>query len=148
MQVRTRIVQLGFLLGTAALSAAVLLQFMPVFIVGTMMIVLICHEFAHWVTAQLFDGRTLTPVVIPLFIMAIGIVRVRGLGPEGKAATAISGPICGVLIALGLCIAVLAFATPGLVVFPLGSLLFELYSATFGSDGRTYRHLRRQLNAQ
>lgn len=130
---------------SAAASAAVLYTvYPPVFVLCTM-IVVVAHEFGHWWYGRKHSSAAL-PIFIPGVIFVVGMTMVVPIDDLDKmiqiyAAGPIAGMIAGtIILAIGV-----AIANASVILSSISLACCELYSITFGSDGR---RIKRTLQAQ
>jgi hypothetical protein len=125
-------------------SAGLLLLFYPPVAAGMAMAVVIAHEYAHYFSAILQGGKPVPPYFIPLGVGVLGITWVRKLphlSRRSRRYIIFSGPAAGMITATSLLPFAIAYGTPTLVLGVIFMLAFEIYAATFGSDGKKLRHL-------
>lgn len=105
--------------------------------------VLIMHEFGHYIMGWASGGDAYMPLFIPFIIFTVGITRIKNLKEEFKPIVAIAGPLLGSAVALALMFLALAIGESVIALFMLGTLGFELFAATVGSDGKRFRKTRK-----
>lgn len=129
--------------GSAAGSAGVLYFIWGTWFAAATVLVIVVHEFGHWVVARHYGADTGYVIFIPLGLFIVAATQVMNLADEFKAKVAMAGPIFGTIMALilGLCILILALEH---LFFPaLMLLIFEVLGFFVGSDAKKYRHARR-----
>lgn len=126
---------------TAAASAAVLYAVYPPALVLCTMIVVIAHEFGHWWYGRKYS-RAALPLFIPLGIMVVGLTMVYPVDSLSEQIQIYSaGPFAGMLAGAFLLIGGLIVMSTGVILSSLSLLGCELYSITYGSDGRRIRRI-------
>lgn len=134
------IYEIGWMLGSAAFAASLMLFVWAPYVVGMLMLVIIFHEMAHYYTAKATGHGAYLPFFIPLGFAALGGTYIKDL-PEGSALayTAAAGPLGGAFVGAAMAIvSILINFPPGMV---LGFFLagFELFNLGLGSDGKKLR---------
>lgn len=131
---------------TACATAAVLYYLLPFWLGLMILTVLVLHEFGHYFAA--YGQRKLPdlPIFIPLIFTVIGMTRVHGM-PMDEAGQIILlwGPLVGLIVAAAFLIAAILTTGLGSAMFiaAVWMIVFQIYSATLGSDGRKFWRIRR-----
>lgn len=134
--------QATYCVGTAAATAAVLWWFLPLWLAVCSLLVVISHEFGHYFSAILQKDVAYLPFFLHIIIGVLGGTFVDDT-PEHALRNALAGPAVGMLVALAIAVgAALAGFWPAFWA-ALWMLIFQLYSATLGGDGRKYRRFKR-----
>ena len=134
---RSFAIQNTYFIGTAVAAGMLLAGFYPPMVAMATMGVIVAHELGHYLVALALSQSPKLPFFIPIGIGVIGATYVDGT--DHRSAIAIAGPIAG-LIACHI-IAGIGFSTnnTALVVVAVALMFWELFSATLGKDGHTYR---------
>lgn len=142
---KSHAVQAVYFTSTLAFSAFVLNFFLPSWMAAMILGVLVVHEFAHFFTAVRSGRQTYLPFFIPWIYGVIGATRVKGHEPVSDQKIALAGPKMGAVVCAG------AMATCAYLGFWPGfwvaawMLASQIYSGTFGGDGRRYRRAKAHL---
>ena len=135
-------------IGTAAASAALLYWTLPVWLAAAVMAVVIAHEFGHYfVAAQLGQNPSL-PFFIAFFIGVLGGTHVKGRDDAALQHVALAGPMIGALVSIAIIIGAMFAGFIPLAWAGFWLLVFQVWSGTFGSDGRRYRRHRNAVQIQ
>lgn len=103
-------------------------------------LILLSHEFAHYVYGKSYGGQSYYPFIIPLPFIFIGLTIVRNLDEQSKAYTALSGMFYGALASL-----LILLNNIIIPIFPFYIFLFIIfweffYNYFIGTDGKTYKN--------
>lgn len=131
---------------SAAATAAVLYYLLPFWLGLMILTVLILHEFGHYFAAYLQRQVPDLPIFIPLVFTVFGMTRVHGMPMDERGQIILLwGPLVGLLAAIAFLIAAIIIAEIGSAMFiaAVWMIVFQLYSATLGSDGRKFWRIRR-----
>jgi hypothetical protein len=108
-------------------------------------LVLLCHELGHYFIAKKEGASPSLPIFFPLPFVAIAITRIKNLSLKSKKKVSISGPIFGFITALILFLLNIVFSYTSSIM--LLSLMFgELVFNYIGTDGKKYRHAKKELS--
>lgn len=136
--------EIGLCLGTAAFTAVAMWWFLPLWLAGSYLAVLMVHEMAHYLTALRLGMEVDLPVFIPLIIAVFGFTHMKfGTDLSKLRKVALAGPIAGGVVAVVLAAVAYIYAMMPMFWACLWLLAFQVFGATFGSDGRKYRFFRR-----
>lgn len=131
--------QAALSIASAAGTAAVLYAFYPLVAVVAITLVLITHEGGHVIAATATGTKSSLPVFVPASVVAFGftiVVKSRGLR---RFLIYASGPLSGLLAALGLMFLGWVMAIANLVRIGAALTFWESASLTVGGDGRKMR---------
>jgi hypothetical protein len=154
-KIKNGAMQLGWFVGTVAVSAAVLYYLVPVWLGMLILGVLIVHELAHFGTSQAQGHHAKLPFFIPYGIGITGMTHMPWLFKvtevkDMKAArnAVAAGPFAGLLLCLivGLASLMVGFTPGAWAALWLG--LYQAYGVTLGSDGRKIRRINRGIKDQ
>ena len=103
-------------------------------------LILLSHEFAHYLYGKSYGGQAYYPLIIPLPFILIGLTIVRNLTNEAKAYTALSGMFYGALASLLILLnnIIIPIFSPYLFLFIIFWEFF--YNYFIGTDGKTYKN--------
>jgi hypothetical protein len=136
--------QAGYSLGTAAATAAVLYAMLPIWLGVVILAVVVAHEFGHYFSALNLGQNPLLPFFIPLIYGVLGGTTVKGKDPVSLQSVALAGPMVGAIVSVLVMIVGAAIAMTPMVWAAFWMLLFQVWSGTFGADGRRYRRHRNE----
>lgn len=133
---------------TAAASAAVLYGFYPLSIVLYILLVVIAHELGHWSRGGRVTKVSL-PLIVPLGPIVVGMTPMYPTSDyEEMTFIYEGGPRWGMMAAAFLVALYTIFPSYFLLLTALSLSLNELYSITFGSDGRRIKKMRRLMRKE
>lgn len=124
---------------SATLAGVAMALLFPIWAVLLILLVIVTHEFAHYLTAHAVGAKAEMPIFVPLGFGVLGITRIRGLNQATRRQVAIAGPIAGMSVALAVALCAVLAGFPAVAVAALCAGGYEAYAATFGSDGRKFR---------
>jgi len=135
----------AYLFVSLAASAAVLWWFLPLWVAAVMLAVTIAHEFGHYFKAVYHGSDAWLPFFVPLVFGLYGAVYVATDEAAERVKFVLAGAPVGAFIALAIAIgcAITSFM-PG-VWLACWQIIFQLFSGTWGSDGRKYRRCRKEM---
>lgn len=139
-------VEAAITVATAAATAAVLYYLLPLWLGLMILTTLALHEFGHYFAAVGQRKQPDLPLFIPLIFTVIGVTRVHGMPmDESGQIILLWGPLVGILVAAAFLLAAILVAEIGSAMFiaAVWMIVFQLYSATLGSDGRKFWRIRR-----
>lgn len=139
---RKRRSNLVWTIGSTVATAGVMYTIAPLWATGLCILVLLTHEFGHYLLAYGVGGDPATPVLIPILIGAIGVTRVRklsSLSSRKRRYLFLAGPTAGTAVAIALLPVAIVLRSPSLTSALSLAMLFELASGTVGSDGKRWR---------
>ena len=131
--------QTTYCVGTAAATAAVLYAMLPVWLGMVILAIVAAHEFGHYFMAATLGQDPLLPFFIPLIYGVLGGTTVKGKDPLHLMNVALAGPMVGSIVSIIIMIAAFAMGFLPMVWAAFWMLLFQVWSGTFGADGRRYR---------
>lgn len=131
--------QATYCLGTAAATAAVLYAMLPLWLGAVIMLIVAAHEFGHYFAALRLDQMPMLPFFIPLVYGVLGGTTVKGKDPRHLQSVALAGPMIGALISVVIIMISIAIKFTPMAWASFWMLLFQVWSGTFGADGRRYR---------
>jgi len=136
--------EVGLCLGTAAVTAVAMWWFLPLWLAGSYLAVLMIHEMAHYLTALRLGMEVDLPVFVPLIIAVFGFTHMKfGNDLSKLRKVALAGPIAGMAAATILAVLAYVYAMMPMFWACLWLLAFQIWGALLGSDGRKYRAFRR-----
>jgi len=136
--------QSAYCLGTAAATAAVLYAMLPLWLGAVIMIIVAAHEFGHYFAAAKTGQMPLLPFFIPLIYGVLGGTTVKGKDPNHLQSVALAGPMVGSIVSIILMMISIAMRFTPMAWASFWMLLFQVWSGTFGADGRRYRRHRNE----
>jgi hypothetical protein len=136
--------RLALSVATALGTAAVVYALFPGLVGVVAISILFSHELGHIVAGILAGGEASPPVYIPLGWILLGVSKIKGLSDRSRPWVAMAGPGAGVMMALVLMSIAWWTGNVPLAWMAAAGLVFELYAATFGSDGRKFRAWRKR----
>jgi hypothetical protein len=143
-KIKSPLMQVGWFMGTIALSAAIMLAFYPVWLIVMLLAVLIAHEMGHFGAAKLLGAKSKLPFFIPLGPLVMGATWVQTRKRTNEIAViSMAGPFAGFLVAAAMFIALALVGSNIGAIFAVGLASREVLSATIGSDGRRFRKAKK-----
>ena len=131
--------QTTYCVGTAAATAAVLYAMLPIWLGIVILAIVAAHEFGHYFSALSLGQNPLLPFFIPLIYGVLGGTTVKGKDPIHLMTVALAGPMVGSIVSVIVMITALAMGFTPMLWAAFWMLLFQVWSGTFGADGRRYR---------
>ncbi len=131
--------QATYCIGSAAATAAVLYAMLPLWLGMLIMIIVAAHEFGHYFAAATTGQMPLLPFFIPLIYGVLGGTTVKGKDPTHLQSVALAGPVVGSIIAIIMMLAAITMRFTPMAWASMWMLLFQVWSGTFGADGRRFR---------
>lgn len=148
-QIGYKLWQAIYFTGTLALSGYVLQYFLPLWLAGAILSTFFVHEMGHYITALREKRKVDLPFFVPFIWGVAGATRIydRGSYPESDARIHMAGPSWGFLWAIaGAAVAAwYGFAAAGWAFLWLA--VFNLWHGTFGSDGRFYAAMKKEMES-
>lgn len=135
-----------YCLGTAAATAAVLYAMLPVWLGAIIFLVVAAHEFGHYFAAAKTGQMPLLPFFIPLIYGVLGGTTVKGRDPNHLQSVALAGPMVGSIVSIIAMFIAIALKFTPMAWASFWMLLFQIWSGTFGADGRRYRRHKDESN--
>lgn len=129
---------------TACVSAAVMYATLPYAVFLVTFLVILCHELGHVIVAKILGARPMLPIFIPLIFVTIGRTKIFHLPHRTKEWIYIAGPLVGILVASLFIIIGFKIACDLLISAAIVAMMWEIFSATCGSDGRKYRKSKKE----
>lgn len=137
-----------YCIGTAAASAAVMYTLLPVWLALTVAAVVVAHEFGHYFAAKKNGVNVKLPFFIPLGYGILGGTYVKDHQPGPAMEISMTGPFVGGLVAASILIGAFAAGNTPMMWAGFWMLVFQVWSGTFGSDGRRYRRARNEVKTE
>ena len=108
---------------------------LPLWLGALIFLVVAAHEFGHYFAAAKTGQMPLLPFFIPLIYGVLGGTTVKGKDPNHLQSVALAGSIVSIIVMF---ISIAIKFTP-MAWASFWMLLFQVWSGTFGADGRRYR---------
>ena len=111
----------------------------PIVLLGSL--VLLIHEFGHYIMAKYHGANAQFPIFLPLIFASIGIISVFDLEDKYKSSVALAGPLlasCFIICLMLFNFLYKLFSTKILLLLLVGEILLNY----IGSDGKKYRKFK------
>ena len=116
---------------------------------GAIIVVVVMHEYGHYITAIILDEPAVPPRFIPIpFLGIIGFTKIPKVNLRSHRYISLAGPITGAVTAGVLIVLAYTLGIELSIGFITLVAVYELLSATLFNDGKQYRKINKMIRKE